>query len=369
MTKLVALNEKAKKKINVLEVKKAIYYAKKYHGAQKRETGEPYYSHPLEVASMVSDYLFRTDILVTSILHDTIEDTPATLEEIRDLFGDEIAFLVDGVTKLSKIELQSDKSQQAENFRKLVLAMSKDLRVLLVKLADRIHNMRTLQYKNSKEKRRRISKETMEIYAPLAERIGMHEMRNELEDLSFSYLDPESHGLIVSRLEVMRKKGEDVVGRVMEQLKEVLVREGVYAMISGREKTPHSIWKKLQKKDVEFEQLSDVMAFRIVVSSLTDCYQALGIIHSTYSMIPGRFKDYISTPKQNGYQSLHTTVIGPESQRIEIQIRTKDMHDVAEMGVAAHWRYKEGDSGQDKKGTLKADGVQYQWVREILDIL
>ncbi len=348
---------------------RAYVFSMKAHGSQTRESGDPYFTHPLEVAGILTRWKLDSVTIATALLHDTIEDTPATLKDIRTLFGDEIAFLVDGVTKLSKIELQSDKSEQAENFRKLVLAMSKDLRVLLVKLADRLHNMRTL-FATSQEKRKRVSRETMEIYAPLAERIGMHEMRNELEDLAFSYLSPEAHFRIVEGLNIVRRKGEDLVSNIMEQLKEVLTEGGLRVSISGREKTPYSIWRKLQKKNIEFEQLSDIMAFRVVVEDLEGCYQALGIIHSMYPMISGRFKDYISFPKENGYQSLHTTVIGPEDQRVEIQIRTSDMNDIAEMGLAAHWQYK--DPKTDRENThrfKKTKGIQYPWVQKILKIL
>ncbi|OYX68697.1 MAG: bifunctional (p)ppGpp synthetase/guanosine-3',5'-bis(diphosphate) 3'-pyrophosphohydrolase, partial [Rhodospirillales bacterium 35-44-4] len=348
---------------------RAYVFAMKAHGSQTRESGDPYFTHPLEVAGILTRWQLDSATIATALLHDTIEDTPATYKDIQTLFGDEIAFLVDGVTKLSKIELQSDKSEQAENFRKLVLAMSKDLRVLLVKLADRLHNMRTL-FATSPEKRKRVSRETMEIYAPLAERIGMHEMRNELEDLAFSYLNPEAHTRIVERLNVMRRKGEDAVSRIMAQLKEVLSEGGLHASISGREKTPYSIWRKLEKKNIEFEQLSDIMAFRVVVDDLEDCYQALGIIHSTYPMISGRFKDYISAPKANDYQSLHTTVIGPEDQRVEIQIRTVEMNDIAEMGLAAHWQYKDGKSELENAHRFKkTKGIQYPWVQKILNIL
>ncbi|MBS0185168.1 MAG: bifunctional (p)ppGpp synthetase/guanosine-3',5'-bis(diphosphate) 3'-pyrophosphohydrolase [Proteobacteria bacterium] len=348
---------------------RAYVFAMKAHGSQTRESGDPYFTHPLEVAGILTRWKLDSATIATALLHDTIEDTPATFKDIQSLFGDEIAFLVDGVTKLSKIELQSDKSEQAENFRKLVLAMSKDLRVLLVKLADRLHNMRTL-FATSREKRQRVSRETMEIYAPLAERIGMHEMRNELEDLAFSYLNPEAHARIVERLNVMRHKEEDAVSKIMEQLKEVLSIGGLHVSIFGREKTPYSIWRKLQKKNIEFEQLSDIMAFRVVVNTLEDCYQALGIIHSTYPMILGRFKDYISSPKANDYQSLHTTVIGPEDQRIEIQIRTSEMNDIAEMGLAAHWQYKDGKTELENAHRFKTTkGIQYPWVQKILNIL
>ena len=302
-----------------------------------------------------------TASIITGLLHDTVEDTVATLEDIERMFGPDIAKLVDGVTKLSRLELQSDQTKQAENFRKLVLAMSEDIRVLLVKLADRLHNMRTLHFFKDEERRRRIARETMEIYAPLAERIGMHDMKDELEDLAFAELHPEARASIMARLAFLREKGEGLVERIIEELQETLTKAGITAEVSGREKTPYSIWRKMQQKNVGFEQLSDIMAFRVVVDSVEQCYHALGVIHSRYPVVPGRFKDYISTPKPNNYRSLHSAVIGPERQRIEMQIRTHEMHEVAELGVAAHWVYKQG--------APKTEGRQYRWLRELLDIL
>ena len=268
------------------------------------------------------------------------------------MFGKEIGQLVDGVTKLSRLELQSDHTKHAENFRKLVLAMSNDIRVLLVKLADRLHNMRTLHFIKDPEKRRRIALETMEIYAPLAERMGMHEIKDELENLAFAQLNPEAYASIVQRLSFLREQGTDLADQIIAELGKVLTDAGVKCIVSGREKTPYSIWRKMQKKRIEFEQLSDIMAFRIVVDDTTACYQALGVIHSEYSMIPGRFKDYISTPKPNDYRSLHTGVIGPQRQRIEIQIRTPEMHEVAELGVAAHWQLQAGPAGADRRAAV-----------------
>ncbi|MBT4880321.1 MAG: bifunctional (p)ppGpp synthetase/guanosine-3',5'-bis(diphosphate) 3'-pyrophosphohydrolase [Alphaproteobacteria bacterium] len=343
-------------------IRRAYDFAQKVHGTQKRDSGENYFSHPLEVANILTRWKLDAATIATALLHDTIEDTVATFSEIEALFGKEVAYLVDGVTKLSRIELQSDKTKQAENFRKLVLAMSKDIRVLLVKLADRLHNMRTLHHRKSEAKRKRTSLETMEIYAPLAERIGMHEMKNELEDLAFAELNPEGRASILSRFEFLRKIGEDIVGTILQGLQDALIKGGIHASISGREKTTYSIWRKMQRKNVEFEQLSDVMAFRIVLDTIPECYQALGIIHSTYLVVPARFKDYISTPKPNGYRSLHTTVIVPDNQRIEIQIRTYEMHEVAELGVAAHWQYKQ-------EVTDTKTGGQYRWLRGLLDIL
>jgi guanosine-3',5'-bis(diphosphate) 3'-pyrophosphohydrolase len=341
---------------------RAYVYSMRAHGSQLRASGDPYFSHPVEVAGVLAQMKLDTASIVTGLLHDTVEDTVATLDDIERLFGHEIARLVDGVTKLSRLELQSDQTKQAENFRKLVLAMSEDIRVLLVKLADRLHNMRTLHFIDSAEKRRRIARETMDIYAPLAERIGMHRMQDELEDLAFAELHPDARAGIIARLGFLRDRGADVVPRILAELEKKLEEGGLKgALVSGREKTPYSIWHKMQRKNVGFEQLSDVMAFRVLVDDMADCYHALGIIHSAYHVVPGRFKDYISTPKPNGYRSLHTGVIGPEQQRIEAQIRTHDMHEVAELGVAAHWSYKQG------AGT--PEGPQYRWLRELLDIL
>ncbi len=340
---------------------RAYVYSMKAHGAQLRASGDPYFSHPVEVAGLLAQMKLDTASIVTGLLHDTVEDTVATLEDIEKLFGPDIGRLVDGVTKLSRIELQSDQTQQAENFRKLVLAMSEDIRVLLVKLADRLHNMQTLRFIKDPEKRRRIARETMDIYVPLAERIGMHRMKDQLEDLAFAELYPDARASIIARLGFLREKGGDIVSRIVKELSETLKAGGLAANISGREKSPYSIWRKMERKNVSFEQLADVMAFRVLVDGVGDCYHALGIIHSAYHVVPGRFKDYISTPKPNNYRSVHTGVIGPERQRIEVQIRTRDMHEVAELGVAAHWIFKQ------QAGSV--DGRQYRWLRELLDIL
>src|SRR5579862_4632091 len=340
---------------------RAYVFSVKAHGTQKRASGDPYFSHPVEVAGILAGMRLDAASIITGLLHDTVEDTLATLEQIERLFGPEIARLVDGVTKLSRVELQSGQTKQAENFRKLVLAMSEDIRVLLVKLADRLHNMRTLRFIKDAEKRRRIARETMDIYAQLAERIGMHEMKDELEDLAFTQLYPDAREGIITRLAFLREKGGDLVPRVIAGLQKTLREGGVDAQVSGREKSPYSVWRKMQRKDVGFEQLSDIMAFRVVVDTVEQCYHALGVIHSRYPVVPGRFKDYISTPKPNQYRSLHTGVIGPERQRIEMQIRTREMHEVAELGVAAHWSYKQG--------APKTEGPQYRWLRELLDIL
>jgi len=347
-------------------INRAYVYAMKMHGSQKRASGDPYFSHPIEVAGFLTRYRLDSAAIITALLHDTVEDTDATLEDIGALFGPEIVRLVDGVTKLTRLELQSDHTKQAENLRKLVLAMSEDIRVLLVKLADRTHNMRTLHFMSDPEKRKRIAMETMEIYAPLAERIGMHEIKAELEDLAFAELHPEARSSLIARLGFLREQGGDLITRILTELKRNLLEADIKVEVSGREKTPYSIWQKMQKKNVGFEQLSDIMAFRIVVDSIEDCYRALGVIHSRYPMVPDRFKDYISTPKPNGYRSIHTGVFGPERHRIEVQIRTEDMHEEAELGVAAHWSYKDkGSTG----GPKTVDGRGYRWLRELLDIM
>ena len=346
-------------------INRAYVYAMKMHGSQKRVSGDPYFSHPIEVAGFLTRYRMDSAAIITALLHDTVEDTDATLEDITKMFGSEIARLVDGVTKLTRLELQSDHTKQAENLRKLVLAMSEDIRVLLVKLADRTHNMRTLHFMGDPDKRRRIALETMEIYAPLAERIGMHEIKAELEDLAFTELHPDARQSLLTRLGYLREQGGDLIGRILEELKKNLIEAEIVAEVSGREKTPYSIWQKMQKKNVGFEQLSDIMAFRIVVDSIEDCYRALGVIHSRYSMVPDRFKDYISTPKPNGYRSIHTGVFGPERHRIEVQIRSHDMHEEAELGVAAHWSYKDKGS----LGAVPVEGRGYRWLRELLDIM
>ena len=339
---------------------RAYVFAMKAHGMQERASGDLYFTHPLEVAGILVGMRLDVATIITALLHDTVEDTVATIEEIEVLFGKEIAFLVDGVTKLSQISFQSDKTKQAENFRKLLLAMSSDIRVLLIKLADRLHNMRTLHFVKSEEKRLRVAQETMEIYAPLAERIGLHAIKDELHDLAFAQIHPEEYASIVSRLEQLREQDEGLLQPILDAITKTLKENGLTAFVAGREKTPYSIWRKMQQKNITFEQLADIMAFRIVVETVSQCYQALGIMHSAYAVLPGRFKDYISTPKPNNYRSIHTAVIGPNQHRIEIQIRTKEMDEVCELGVAAHWEYKQG---------ISRDGYQYRWLRGLLDIL
>jgi RelA/SpoT family (p)ppGpp synthetase len=341
-------------------INRAYVFSMKAHGSQKRASGDPYYSHPIEVAGILTDLHLDDETIATAILHDTIEDTVATPEEVEKLFGKNVARLVDGVTKLSKIEAQSENQRAAENLRKFLLAMSGDIRVLLVKLADRLHNMRTLHFISNEEKRRRIARETMDIYAPLAERIGMYEFMQEMQTLAFRELEPDAYQSISKRLEQLHKGGGDMIDRIGRGIKAHLESHGVEAKVRGREKHPFSIWRKMAERHVSFEQLSDVMAFRAIVGSVEDCYRTLGLIHQRWPMVPGRFKDFMSTPKRNGYQSLHTSVIHDEQMRIEIQIRTQDMHAQAEHGLAAHWAYKEG------KAAAKA---QHPWISDLIEIL
>ena len=345
----------------------AYVLAMKAHGSQKRDNGDPYISHPVAVADILAGYRLDIASIATGLLHDVIEDTPVKLPEIETRFGREIAALVDGVTKLTRLELQSDRTKQAENFRKLVLAMSRDIRVLLVKLADRLHNMRTLQFVRDPERRKRIARETMEIYAPLAERIGMDTVKSELQTEAFAHLEPEAYATIQARLNFLRGQGADVIEEVRDELRRVCEEAGVPVLeVTGREKSPFSIWEKMQQRNVAFEQLSDIMAFRVVVPNKESCYAALGAVHSAFPVIAGRFKDYISTPKSNGYQSLHTgvTLREPRNQKIEIQIRTLEMHEVAEAGVAAHWLYKQFDAAASAH-----DLHQFRWVQDLLEIL
>jgi GTP pyrophosphokinase len=345
----------------------AYVLAMQAHGNQRRDNGDPYITHPVAVADILAGYRLDTASIITGLLHDTIEDTTVRLPDIESRFGKEIAGLVDGVTKLTRLELQSDRTKQAENFRKLVLAMSRDIRVLLVKLADRLHNMRTLHFVRSTERRERIARETMEIYAPLAERIGMDAVKTELQTLSFMQLEPEAYATIQARLNFLRGQGADVIEEVKQELARVCREAGVAVIeVTGREKSPYSIWEKMHRRNVAFEQLSDIMAFRVVVPTKGDCYAALGAVHSAYPVIAGRFKDYISTPKSNGYQSLHTgvTLREPRNQKIEVQIRTPDMNDVAENGVASHWLYKTREGKADLR-----EVQQFGWVQDLLEIL
>ena len=349
-------------------VERAFEVALEAHAGQKRDNGEPYITHPLAVAGILAGFRMDVASICTGLLHDTVEDTGLTLPQLEARFGPAVAGLVDGVTKLTRLELQSDRTKQAENFRKLVLAMSRDIRVLIVKLADRLHNMRTLHYVERQERRQRIAAETMDIYAPLAGRIGMDKVKTELQNLSFQELEPEHNATIQARLNYLRGQGADVIEEVRRELGRLCAEAGVPGVeVTGREKSAFSIWEKMQKRNVAFEQLSDIMAFRVVVPTRESCYVALGSVHAAYPMISGRFKDYISTPKANGYQSLHTgvTLRSPRNQKIEVQIRTPDMHDIAENGVAAHWSYK----GLGEGGDRGAPALRPRWVQDLLEIL
>jgi GTP pyrophosphokinase len=352
---------------------KAYVYAMKAHGQQKRASGDPYFSHPLEVAAILTDMKLDDATIATALLHDVIEDTDATRAEIDQMFGHEIGALVDGLTKIKRLDLVSKQAEQAENFRKLLLAISTDIRVLLVKLADRLHNMRTMEHMKASS-RKRISEETLDIYAPLAGRMGMQAMRDELEDLAFRWLHPEAYQTVTGKLVELRGKNEGLVDEIAKALEGKLAEVGIRAEVRGREKKPYSIWSKMTNKQISLEQLSDIYAFRVAVDTIDDCYRVLGVAHTTWRTVPGRFKDYISTPKQNGYQSIHTTVVGPRHQRVELQIRTRDMHRVAELGVAAHALYKDasGVNGRQMSRAginLYKDSGPYAWLRQMVGTL
>ena len=345
---------------------RAYVYAMKAHGSQTRASGDPYFSHPLEVAAILTDLKLDDATIAAALLHDTIEDTPTTRAEIDHLFGRDIGALVEGLTKLKRLDLVTREAKQAENLRKLLLAIAVDVRVLLVKLADRLHNMRTLNHVPP-EARRRIAEETLDIYAPLAGRMGMHEMREELEDLAFRELNLEAYRVVSQRLVALADRNRDLVSEIEQQLARKLADRGVAATVSGREKRLYSIWRKMERKSVGFEQLSDIFGFRIVVERVEDCYQALGAVHTTWPVVPGRFKDYVSTPKQNDYRSIHTTVIGPGNQRVELQIRTREMHEIAEYGIAAHALYKDGTGSPTEM--LSRESSAYAWLRRTVDML
>jgi GTP diphosphokinase / guanosine-3',5'-bis(diphosphate) 3'-diphosphatase len=345
---------------------RAYVYAMKAHGSQTRASGDPYFSHPLEVAAILTDLKLDDATIVAALLHDTIEDTEATRAEIDHIFGPEIGALVEGLTKLKRLELVSREAKQAENLRKLLLAISDDVRVLLVKLADRLHNMRTLEFVPAAS-RQRIAEETLDIYAPLAGRMGMQEMREELEDLAFRSLDPEAHAVVKHRLDALAERNRNLIGEIETQLSKNLRQNGLTARVYGRRKQPFSIWTKMERKSVGFEQLSDIFAFRVVMPDLESCYRALGVVHTTWPVVPGRFKDYISTPKQNDYRSIHTTVIGPGNQRVELQIRTEEMHQIAEFGIAAHAFYKDGVGSPTE--LLKRESNAFAWLRRTVGIL
>ena len=343
---------------------RAYVFTVQKHGSQKRASGDPYFSHPVEVAGILTELKLDQDTIITALLHDTLEDTLTTPEEIERLFGPDVARLVDGVTKLSQIEqkeiaAETEREKAAENLRKFLLAMSDDIRVLLVKLADRLHNMRTLHFIPKEEKRRRIARETMDIYAPLAERIGMYEFMREMQLLAFRELEPDAYATITGQLDKLTAGGVDRVARISEEIRSLLLASGIEAEVTGRAKHPYSVWRKMQERHVSFEQVTDIIAFRVITASADDCYRALGILHRKWKMVPGRFKDFISTPKRNGYQSLHTTVMRGENMRIEIQIRSREMHKQGEFGLAAHWAYKQGTLPDGQAG----------WIRDLVEIL
>jgi GTP diphosphokinase / guanosine-3',5'-bis(diphosphate) 3'-diphosphatase len=345
---------------------RAYVYAMKAHGEQRRASGDPYFSHPIEVAAILTDLKLDDATIAAALLHDTIEDTEATRAEIDSLFGQDIGRLVEGLTKLKKLDLVTKEAKQAENLRKLLLAIADDVRVLLIKLADRLHNMRTLEYMPP-DARRRVAEETLEIYAPLAGRMGMHEMREELDDLAFKEIYPEAYEVVTARLNALSDRSKLLISEIEKQLTKKLADRGIEARVVGRRKRAYSIWRKMERKSVGFEQLSDIFGFRVVVKSLQDCYQALGVVHSTWPMVPGRFKDYISTPKGNDYRSIHTTVIGPSKQRVELQIRTVEMHEIAEYGIAAHALYK--DNVGSPTELLSRESTAYAWLRRTIELL
>jgi RelA/SpoT family (p)ppGpp synthetase len=345
---------------------RAYVYAMKAHGDQRRASGDPYFSHPIEVAAILTDLKLDDATIAAALLHDTIEDTDATRAEIDQLFGPDIGRLVEGLTKLKKLDLVTKEAKQAENLRKLLLAIADDVRVLLIKLADRLHNMRTLHWM-PEASRRRVAEETLEIYAPLAGRMGMHEMREELDDLAFRELYPEAYEVVSGRLNGLEARSRYLIGEIETQLTRKLAERGITAVVKSRRKRAYSIWRKMERKSIGFEQLSDIFGFRVIVKTLADCYQALGIVHSTWPMVPGRFKDYISTPKANDYRSIHTTVIGPGKQRVELQIRTEEMHEIAEYGIAAHALYKDGIGSPTE--LLSRESTAYAWLRRTIELL
>ena len=349
--------------LNSESLNKAYNFALDAHQNQKRDEGVPYIIHPVAVANILTELKLDSATITTGLLHDTIEDTNVTYETVKKEFGEEVANLVDGVTKISALEDKASTNSKAENFRKLILATSKDIRVLLVKLADRLHNMRTINFVKDKNKIIRKAKETMEIYAPLADRMGMNKIRDELEDLSFSVLNKPARDLILDRLKFIKNNREDTFKLIAAELIDLLKLNGIQAIITGREKTPFSIWRKIQNKKISLEQLTDIIGFRILVNSVDDCYKTLGIFHSKFSAIPGKFKDYISTPKINKYKSIHTSVIGPKKNRIEIQIRTNDMHEFAERGIASHWKYKSSEKFSE------LSWKEYDWLRDLVEII
>jgi GTP diphosphokinase / guanosine-3',5'-bis(diphosphate) 3'-diphosphatase len=349
--------------LNLEKLNKAYDFAVKAHENQKRDSGDPYSNHPIAVANILTELKLDSATIATGLLHDTIEDTHATYETIKSEFGQEVADLVDGVTKISVFENQAKPNSKAENFRKLILATSKDIRVLLVKIADRLHNMRTINAILKNEKKERIAKETMEIYAPLADRMGMHRIRDELEDLSFEVLNNNARELIKKRLDEIKDDKVNSFNSISLEFSGLLNEHNIKAEIFGREKTPFSIWRKVQKKRISLEQISDIIGFRVILNNIEDCYKALGIFHNRWNCIPGKFKDYISSPKINKYQSIHTSIIGPNRRPIEIQLRTLQMHEYAERGIASHWKYK----SSEKFNSLT--WKEYDWLADLVEII
>ncbi len=349
--------------LNPTTLTKAYNFALEAHKKQKRDEGVPYIIHPIAVANILSDLKLDSATIATGLLHDTIEDTRATYKTIKEEFGQEVADLVEGVTKISAFENQAAQDSKAENFRKLIIATSKDIRVLLVKLADRLHNMRTIKFVKLKEKQIRKAKETMEIYAPLADRMGMNRIRDELEDLSFEILNPEARHLVKKRLDEIKENNISNFNMISEEFQKILKAEGLNVKIFGREKTPFSIWRKIQKKRTSLEQITDIIGFRVIVDDVSDCYKTLGVFHKEWNCIPGRFKDYISSPKINKYQSLHTAIIGPNKRPIEIQLRTMQMHEYAQRGIASHWKYK----SSEKFNSLT--WKEYDWLKDLVEII
>jgi len=353
-------------KVNESLIQKAYLLSKDAHGNQKRHSGELYFSHPLAVAEILIDLKLDQDSIITALLHDIVEDTEVSIEDIEKIFGNEISKLVDGVTKLSKIESWQANERMAENFRKLTIAMSEDIRVLIIKLADRLHNMRTLSYLPSKEKKIKKAKESLEIYAPLAGRIGLNKIKDELQDLSFAIVNHEDRNNIIEKLKEIKEKNKNIIDLILKEISELFKKENFDCEISGREKKPYSIWIKMKSKNISFYNLHDIMAFRIITKNIGECYRALGIINSNYNMIPGSFDDYISNPKENGYKSLHLAIIGPQGNKIEIQIRDQEMHQISEIGIACHWNYKEKNILNNNKNLKSEEGNQYRWIRELL---
>ena len=350
-------------KSEVKVISKAITFSSQAHDKQLRKSGEPYINHPIEVAKILTGIKLDVSSIVTGLLHDTVEDTIITTSEIKNIFGNEVSNLVDGLTKINKFSLKVKNLKLGENYRKLLLAATKDLRVILIKLADRLHNMQTLRFVDNHHKRISTSLETLDIYAPLAQRLGMREWQDKLEDLSFQFINPEARNSILERLEYLNSKDVNVVDEIRYELNKSFIDENVDCKIYGRIKSPYSIWNKIKNKDISFEQLSDIMAFRIITNSTRECYKLLGVTHRKYSYIHGRFKDFISSPKINGYRALHTSVIGPQNRKIEIQFRSNVMNQIAEFGVAAHWKYK------DPKEIKERDTKEYRWMHELLDLM